>query len=151
MRCSGLAAAFVSALALCAGARGAAPKAKSPAWGPADVCAIAARPEWPGRDVPGEPGEAREPGDAEKALLADARTDWEFAGWDPKWKARPEWGPCPIGGVGFDELYFTSDGRIAKTVGGWRAGPIEGAWGYCLFEKRQKAWRPLGCTITAIS
>jgi hypothetical protein len=142
----GRAAAIVSLLALAAGARAAPPaQAKAPAWGAADVCAIAARPEAPGHDHSGDPA------DGARAAAAEARTDWRMGGWDPKWKARPEWGPCPIDRVRFDELYFTADGRFAKTLGGWQAGPIEGAWGYCLFEKRGKAWRSLGCAITAIS
>lgn len=139
--------ALISWLAFAAGAEAAPPaaaKSKPRAWGAADVCAISARPETPGGDFDGDPA------DGAQFEAADARTDWQMGGWDPKWKASPEWGPCPDR-VRFDELYFTSDGRFARTVGGWQAGPIEGAWGYCLFEKRGKAWHPLGCTITAIS
>ncbi|HEX8380569.1 MAG TPA: hypothetical protein VF619_08485 [Allosphingosinicella sp.] len=127
-----------------ASAMGAAP-APAAAWGPADVCAIAARPESPGHDQTADPGKGA------RASAVHARTDWRMGGWDPKWKARPEWGPCPIDRVRFDELYFTADGRFAKTLGGWQAGPLAGAWGYCLFEKRGKAWDVLGCEITAIS
>jgi hypothetical protein len=154
------AAALLSTLALVAGAQAApaakakakaAAKAKAPAWGAADVCAIAARPEAPGYDNPEDPAAPAYPEDTATAAAAEARTDWEMGGWDPKWKARPEWGPCPVDHVRFDELWFTSDGRFARTVGGWQVGPRAGAWGYCLFEKRGKAWRPLGCPITAIS
>jgi hypothetical protein len=140
------AAALASGIALAAGAQAAAPaEAKGPAWGAADVCAISARPEAPGQDY------VADPADDASYKAADARTDWQIGGWDPKWKARPEWGPCPVRHAQFDELYFTSDGRFAQTVGGWQAGPIAGEWGYCLFEKRGKAWHPIGCTITAIS
>lgn len=138
--------AVASLLVLAGGAEaGSAVGGKAAAWGPADVCAIAARPESPGHDATGDPA------DDEAANAAAARTDWEFGGWDPEWKIRPEWGPCPVDRVRFDELYFTPDGRYAKTVGGWQAGPLAGAWGYCLFAKRGEAWRALGCAITAIS
>jgi hypothetical protein len=134
-------AAVASLLIAAAGAEAAPPApAKADAWGPADVCAIAARPETPGHD---------ETGDAAYAVYAE--TDWQMAGWDPEWKVSPEWGPCPVDHVRFELLYFSPDGRYAKTSGGWQAGPLEGAQGYCLFEKRKKAWDVLGCAITAIS
>ena len=136
----GRAAAVASFLILAAGAEAApAAKAKAPAWGPADVCAIAARPEAPGHD---------EIGDANAVYTS---TKWQVGTWDPKWKIRPEWGPCPIDRVRFEELHFSPDGRYAMTLGGWQGAPLAGAWGYCLFEKRGKAWDVLGCAITAIS
>lgn len=134
-------AAVASFLILAAGAEAApAPPARATAWGPADVCAIAARPESPGHDETGDP-----------AYAVDAAADWQIGGWDPEWKARPEWGPCPVDHVRFEALYFSPDGRYAKTEGGWQAGPLAGAQGYCLFERRGKAWDVLGCAITAIS
>jgi hypothetical protein len=139
-------AAVASILILAAGAEGApAARSKAKAWGPADVCAIAARPESPGHDETGDPANSA------KASAVYAATKWQMGSWDPKWKIRPEWGPCPIDNVRFEDLYFSPDGRYAKTSGGWQAGPLAGALGYCLFEKRGKAWDLLGCAITDIS
>jgi hypothetical protein len=118
---------------------------KAPGWGPADVCAISARPEAPGYDEIGE-GAARVKADA---VLGG--TNWRIGGWDPKEKIRPEWGPCPIDHVRYTALYFSADGRYAMTEGGWQQGPLAGGEGYCLFEKTGNAWNVLACAITAIS
>ncbi|HEX6376298.1 MAG TPA: hypothetical protein VFZ91_11325 [Allosphingosinicella sp.] len=140
-------AAVASLLAVAAAAKAAAavPAPEAGPGSPADVCAIAARPEAPGYDQTDDP---------EKGARADAifrATDWRIGGWDYKVKIRPEWGHCPIGSVRFSSLSFSPDGRYALTEGGWQAGPIEGGQGHCVFEKIGKAWALVACAITAIS
>lgn len=109
------------------------------------MCAIAARPETPGHHETGDPAAGA------KADAVQRETSWQAGLWDPEWKIRPEWGPCPIDNVRFEELHFSPDGRYARTLGGWQGAPLAGAWGYCLFEKKGRSWDLLRCAITAVS
>jgi hypothetical protein len=103
----------------------------------ADICAVAARPELPGYDPPPFPERAS---GAEIGAIVD-RTHWQYA----------YWGDCPVRPGAIESLSFSPDGRYALTEGGWQSGPIEGGWGYCLFEKTDSGWLPMACVTTAIS
>jgi hypothetical protein len=129
------AATTLAALGSAGGAR-AAPARAAPVT-QADICAVAARPELPGYVPPPFPEPAS---GADIQAIVDG-TDWQYA----------DWCDCPVRPHAIESLSFSPDGRYALTQGGWQSGPLEGGWGYCLFEKTKSGWAPMACIVTAIS
>lgn len=145
---AGPVAAMAAAIALGGCAQSARPMTVDPllAAGQDDICAIAARPEFPGREEIGVDGLHRARADE---ILTTAR--WREVRWRydrRRHRLHGAWGRCEKVDPGFQTLSFSADGRFAMTYGSWLAAPLFGGGGHCLYEKADGRWAPLVCQVT---
>jgi hypothetical protein len=116
------------------------------AFGRDDICAIAARPEEPGREEMGLDGPGRARADEIVRIAQWQEVRWRYD--RRRHRLRGPWGRCDKVDPGFQTLSFSTDGRFARTYGSWIAAPLFGGGGHCLYEKADGQWRPVACEVT---
>ena len=111
-----------------------------------DICAIAARPEHPGREEFGLDGPLKARADEILKAAQWQEVRWRYHRGRRMFQGR--WGRCENVDPGFKTLSFSAEGRFAMTYGNWLAAPLYGGGGYCLYEKTGDGWQLLVCEVT---